>query len=360
MKKILAIIFIMILTISCVYAEEEIEKEYVKGRVISVEEEEIESNFITKIQYITVEILSGEKKGEIVEVENALSDSIVTDIEVEVGQKVLVMNETLNGVEASYIVSHARDHYLTALVIVFIISLLVVGKLKGLKTIFTLAITVGFVFFIELPLLVKGYHAVAVTVVVALLVTVITVTVISGFTKKSLAAVLGTAAGVVVAGGIAIFVSTVTKVTGMSMEEAVMLLSIKGETLNFQYLLFAGILLGALGAIMDVAMSIASSIEEVHLANNSLSFRELFNSGMRVGRDIMGTMANTLILAYTGSALPLLLLFFSIEDDFIRLINLDIITTEVIRSVAGSIGLVFTIPITALISVALIKNKRLS
>ena len=109
---------------------------------------------------------------------------------------------------------------------------------------------------------------------------------------------------------------------------------------------------------MDVAMSIASSIDELHNVNGNLSAKELFSSGMRVGRDIMGTMANTLILAYAGSSLALMLLFTAASDNLSRLVNLDVVATEIIRSLSGSIGLVATIPITALVSVFLIKDKR--
>ena len=108
---------------------------------------------------------------------------------------------------------------------------------------------------------------------------------------------------------------------------------------------------------MDVGMSIASSIEEIHNANKNLTKKELFNAGMNVGKDIMGTMTNTLILAYTGSSIPLLLLFMGYETSMIKIMNLDIIATEIVRSLSGSIGLVLTIPLTALIATALIKRE---
>lgn len=363
MKKIIAVLMILLSLIGSVYAEdtgeEEFERSFEKGQVLSFTEEEFSDSFITKIQYVEVEILKGKYKGQVVTIENALSNSYVMDVEVEVGQKVLLqIEEYKDGTTVFYIVSQVRDNYIAYLLAIFIIALIIVGRFQGVKTIFTLGVTIFFIFFVELPLLSRGYNAVLVTVVVAIFITIITVTVISGLTKKTLAAILGTCFGVVVAGGIAIFVSKQAHLTGMSMEEAVMLLSIQGDTFNFQHLLFSAILLGALGAIMDVAMSIASSIDEVHKVNNQLSFRQLFNSGMRVGRDIMGTMANTLILAYTGSALPLLLLFIAANDNLMRLSNLDVIATEVIRSLSGSIGLVLTIPITALIAVSLIKDKR--
>ena len=143
--------------------------------------------------------------------------------------------------------------------------------------------------------------------------------------------------------------------------EAMMLAYIPQEVnFDFRSLLFSGIILGSLGAVMDVGMSISSAIEEIYNANSNITRKDLFTSGMNVGKDIMGTMTNTLILAYTGSSIPILLLFMAYETSMIKILNLDIIATEVIRSLAGSIGLVLTIPLTAFIASVLIKkdNKR--
>ena len=361
MKKIILIVLFLLISSLGVFAEDELEIERIfdKGLVIEVVEEGSEHDFIYKIQYVTLEIISGPYKGRIVEVENVLSDSYVMDISVEKGQKVLLAIETYpDGHVEYYITSEVRDTYIFGLIFVFALVLILVGRKQGFKTIITLMVTVFFIFMVELPLLLRGYHAVGVTVVVALFITIITVTIISGLSKKAYAAMIGTIIGVVIAGGISIFVSHQVKLTGLSSEEAVMLMNVKGITFNFQHLLFSAILLGALGAVMDVAMSIASSIDALHKVNPSLSKRDLFKSGMGVGRDIMGTMSNTLILAYTGSMLPLLLLFTAHNDDLVRLINLDLIATEVIRSVAGSIGLVLTIPITAVIMVAFVKDVK--
>lgn len=365
-KTIFLIVMIITLGLFVIFttnskADEDQDRSFEKGRVLAIEDEISDLGFISKIQHCTVEILSGTFKGDIVEIENVLSDSYVMDIDVKVDQKVLLTIEQYpDGHVEYYIASEVRDSYILALVIIFALVLILVGKRQGLKTILTLMVTVFFVYLVELPLLLKGYHAVWVTVLVAFFITVNTVTIISGLTKKGFAAIIGTLFGVVMAGGISIFVSHQVKLTGMSSEEAVMLMNIDGVTFNFQHLLFAAILLGALGAVMDVAMSIASSIDAVHSVNPNLSRKDLFKSGMGVGRDVMGTMSNTLILAYTGSMLPLLLLFMAHNDDFGRLINLDVMATEVIRSIAGSIGLVLTIPFTAFIMVMFIKDKRFS
>ena len=125
-------------------------------------------------------------------------------------------------------------------------------------------------------------------------------------------------------------------------------------SVDLRGLLFSGILIGALGAIMDVSISIASSIEEIHNANPTLHFSDLFFRGMNVGKDIMGTMSNTLILAYTGGSLPLIFMYMSYKTSIIKIFNLELIATEIIRALVGSIGLILAIPFTALYSSFLI------
>lgn len=120
--------------------------------------------------------------------------------------------------------------------------------------------------------------------------------------------------------------------------------------INYQGLLFGSILIGALGAVMDIGMSIASTIDEVRKVHPEANFQNLFNAGMNVGRDVMGTMSNTLILAYTGAALPLLLLLVANNMSLSKILNMEMIAVEAVRALAGSIGLVLCIPITALVS----------
>ncbi len=350
-RRTFFIIMILFLMPAISFAEG---KTYEKGQVIEFEEQEDE--FGSKYQKIKLRLLTGKEEGKEIEIMNYLSDNELINIPIEEGKKVLLLYDK----EASeyYIASEVRDHYVLYLLILFLLVILFVGRMQGIKTIITLGITFLFIAFMELPLLSKGYHPIYVTIFVGILITIITICIISGWTKKSLSAILGTMVGVLFAGALSIIVSVQSNLTGMSMEEAMILASIYENGLNFQHLLFSGIILGSLGAVMDVSMSISSSIEEIHKASPNRSKKSLYRSGLRVGRDIMGTMANTLILAYVGSSLPMLLLFTSIDDHMIRVINLDVIATEFIRSIAGSIGLVLAIPATAFISVYMIKMKK--
>lgn len=193
-----------------------------------------------------------------------------------------------------------------------------------------------------------GHNPILVTVLTVSVVSAISFIIIGGPNRKTWAAILGTTGGVLTAGSVALLVGHAAHLTGFSQEEAMMLMYIPLDiTLDIKGLLFAGIISGALGAVMDVTMSIASAMDEIKKTNPHIKRSRLVRAGMNVGRDIMGTMANTLILAYTGATIPLLLLFMAYETPLVKVINLDLIATEVVRAMAGSIGLIIAIPLTA-------------
>jgi uncharacterized membrane protein len=321
-----------------------------RGTVLEAGEVEPGEGQFFRVQYVTVRIDSGNRKGEVVEVENSLSDHQYYDIIVEKGQKVVLMLEEYeDGSFKTYISDYYRANYLGYLLVLFALLVIAIGRIKGVKALVSLAITVAAVLFVMLPLMLKGWNPILVSVITAVVVTIVTMVLVAGFNHKTMSAILGTSFGVIIAGVIAFYVGNKASLSGLSAEEATMLMYIpQGIEFNFRQLLFAGIIMGSLGAAMDIGISIASSIEEIHKANPRLSRRRLFRSGMNVGKDVMGTMVNTLILAYTGTSIPMLLLFMAYETELSKVFNLDVIATEVVRSLSGSIGLILTIPITAL------------
>jgi uncharacterized membrane protein len=224
-------------------------------------------------------------------------------------------------------------------------------------------VSVCLIAFVMLPLSLNGFNPLLVAVCICLVSTMATVFFVAGVSQKAQAAVLGTVGGVIAAGIAAYLVIQAAPLTGLSSEEAQIL---RGSLLVasprfYSGLLAAGMLIGALGVIMDVAVSIASAVSEVAAAGKAnasanLSVKQLYDSGMNVGRDIMGTMTNTLILAYAGSALPLLLLISQIPST--KLINLDLVATEVASAISGSLGLVLTIPLTAFFASRLMAHSE--
>ena len=186
----------------------------------------------------------------------------------------------------------------------------------------------------------------------------ITLVLVSGFNKKTLTAILGTVSGVIIAGLIAYIFGSLTNLSGLNMSEAESLAYIAEDTgLKIKGIMFTGILVATLGAVMDIAMSIASSIFEIHKVNDKISFNELFKSAMNIGKDTIGTMTNTLILAFAGGSLSILILVFSANMPFNKLINLDLLGIEIIQGLSGNIGIVLAVPITAFIGCYLCKNE---
>ncbi|MBM7615789.1 YibE/F family protein [Alkaliphilus hydrothermalis] len=340
--------------------EEPLNSYTARGKVLEVTEGSPQQDVAFLETYmVTLEILTGELKGEIFEIEHTLSGSFVYDIEVEPGDKVLLMVEEFpDGLEI-YITDFIRDTYVYGVIFAFFALLIIIGKKSGFKTLITLALTGFFIMKVLLPGILKGYDPVLLTIVVSSLITLITIFIIGGINIKGFSAIAGVLGGILAAGLITFIIGTRVKLTGLSAEEATMLMYIpQNIEFDFRQLLFSGIMLGALGAVMDVAMSVSSAMAEIKRVNPTIRGRELIKSGMNVGRDIMGSMANTLILAYAGSTIPLLLLFMAYETSIVKIINLDIIATEIIRAIAGSIGLILTIPITAFTSGFLLERFK--
>ena len=235
------------------------------------------------------------------------------------------------------------------LVILFFGGLVIIGGKKGLKSVVTLIITVLAVVKVLIPLILAGYDPMMVSICICIVNIVVALLLISGFNKKTLCAAIGTSAGVIIAGIAAFVVGNMIQLNGLSSDEAIHIM-LYSKNIDFKGILFAGRIIGAMGAVMDVGMSIASSMSEIEQANPGMETMELINAGMNVGRDIMGTMADTLILAYVGSSLNIMLMFSTYEISFMEIISLDNIAAEIVRSLAGSIGLIFTVPITAAVA----------
>ncbi|TCL67414.1 putative membrane protein [Hydrogenispora ethanolica] len=308
---------------------------------------------------LKVRITSGTFKGREVVVFHYDTDNPVFNIKVAPGDAVTIALTLKDGrIREAYIVDLLREHQLYILGLLFVLLLLAIGWRKGAQALCSLLLTLLLIWGGLLPGILRGYSPVPLTIVIALAATAITLTVVGGFTMKSLAAILGSLGGVGISGLTALIAGKSAHLTGFGSEEAAMLLHLpQNIQLDVQGLLFAGIIIGALGAAMDVSMSVATAVDEVWRIHPGLGTGQLIRSGMNVGRDIMGTMANTLILAYTGSSMPLILIFMAYRESLLKIINLDIVATEVVRALSGSIGMMMVIPLTAIISGALLGRK---
>lgn len=309
-------------------------------------------------QDIKVEIIKGKYAGRQFDIKNSISR--IYNIKVKQGMKVVVGIYTDNGAITDVAVySHKRDYVIYTLIAIFFVIVIAVGRLKGFKSLIALIFTGITVIFFMMPLIFRGVNPILAAIITAVMTTTAMMLLIGDSKKKIYSAVFGAILGVVTAGLISYISGKLAHLSGLTMEDAENILYIaENSSLQVEGLMFASILIASLGAIMDMSMSITSAIFEIHAANPKLTRKELFEGGMNVGRDVIGTMANTLILAFAGSSLTLLILVIAAKMPYAQLANLDVINTELIQALSGSIGIVLTVPITASITAIIIKNNK--
>ncbi|APF27712.1 yibE/F-like family protein [Clostridium sporogenes] len=350
-SDIKVIVLTIIVIVGMLMPSSYIRKEAIHGKIIEVENNEGEKRQLSRSK-VKVKILNGKYKDKVIDMDNLVSDKTYHETYAKKGNEVLINIEEDNkdNIKKAYIYEVVRYKYLKGIIILFLVLLSLLGGMQGIRSVLALLITTYSVLKILIPLIMSGFNPILVSIIICIGVSILNLLIISGKNKKSLAAIIGTLGGVMVAGIIALISSNILQVIGLTDEEAQMLIYITGNPkFNFRGLLFSGILMGALGAVMDISMSIASSMKEVKINNPEISKKQLVKAGFNVGRDIMGTMANTLILAYAGGAMYTLLLISSYKLPFERMLNQDVMAAEIIQALCGSIGLIFTIPITTLV-----------
>ena len=319
-----------------------------KAEVLSVTETENEITAFapgSKQYEVQLHIDSGPAEGTEATITHRTLNNPAFDIHPQEGDNLIVRDEN----DSYAIVDYDRLPAMLALFLGFAILLILFGGMTGAKALLVLLFAVlliakGLIAFI----LFAPSHILLWTILIGTIITLATQLIVNGCNVKSAGAIIGTIGGILVAGLLAILAIHFTYLTGIDEEQAGMLKSLYLQNVDFRELLFSGIVLGALGAVMDVAVSIASAQYEMKLLAPKTKFQTLVTSGLNVGRDVMGTMANTLVLAYIGGALPLILLISAQPDlPLLHVMNLNMIATEVVRSLIGSIGLLCAIPITA-------------
>ena len=309
-------------------------------------------------QELEIRILSGDHKDEIMTVTNYMS--ALFNVDVDQGDRIIV--RIMTDEEGSYYASvfnYDRGIVLGVFLLIFFALLAVLGGKKGVGALAGLLLTLGCIWFILIPCLIRGVPAVPVTIGVSAVAAAAGLIFLNGYSKKTLCAVCGCVGGVLAAGIAAAAVGTLSPMNGFNMQEAENLILYGADKgLKISGLLVCGVLISALGAVMDVALGIASSVWEMREQNPDATAGSLFRSGMQIGRDAMGTMANTLILAFAGSSLNMLILVQTYDIPFLQLINTDSIALEVVQSVAGSFGILLTVPLVAFISARLMVHGR--
>lgn len=346
--------------------------QYERATVISVDDSQYQGQQDVEdvpvgSQTVTVEIKSGAYKGRRYQLKNNLSYLYGTLL--EEGDGVTVTFSLNEGeIEGVVLQDYDRTTHLLIVVIAFLVITVLVGGKVGAKSLLGLALTILCVFSILIPLLLGGSPTIPTILATCAFVTVVVFVILDGVNKKTICAILGTMSGVVFAALFGQIACSLTRVNGFQMYvanpeiEALLQLKVGQDpfhSLQIGDLLVGGILIAALGAVNDVAMSISSSMNELMTVNPDLSRRELFKSGMNIGRDMVGTMTNTLILALAGGSLTLMIYLSSLEPSFTQLMSTAFLSVEMVQMLASSVGVILAVPLSVLIGMLLFGKRQL-
>ena len=334
------------------------------GKIVEVRGvKEVETGGVKDlVQDITVEITEGEYVGEEFETTYMLSLDMhgqVFAYELEVGDKVIVqLIEDADGNVTPIVQDVARFNYIILIFILFLFCIGIIGGTKGIKAIISLVFTIVCIYFILIKGIYKGNNAIIYSFLTAFIVVSISFIILNGFNRKTLTALVGSFGGIVISGILALIFNNMSKLSGAG--EDIMQLTANLSTINYNFrdILFSGIIISTIGICMHVSISIVSALDEIKMKTPEITWKELFKDGMKVGKEIIGTTSNTLLLAYIGSLLTLILLFMSTTDsNLIRIINKENVAEQLISALSASIGVVLTIPITAISYAILNKDK---
>ena len=350
-------------------------REFESARVVEILHDDSEPDLNTEgirvgTQELKAELLTGRYKGQQYTLINGLSRAFSKHA--TAGTRLLVYVFTdyseLDVQGEPYIslavMNYDRSWVMYVTLLVFFLLTIAVGGKVGARSILGLVFTIACILLILVPLLLRGFAPVPLTIALAVFVTVVCFVLLDGINKKTASATAGTILGVLFAALFAFVVGKLSHIDGLQFSgdetDALLQAQYQGIQIRMRGLFVSGILIASLGAVMDVGMSIASAISELHTVNPTTPPRQLFRSGMNIGRDAIGTMTNTLVLAFTGSALVQFLLVAINRWDYAAVINNDYIVGELITGIAGSSGIILAVPITAAVSALLVKSKFFS
>ena len=328
-----------------------------KAKVVKILQDNLEENG-TRVgeQKVRVRMLTGVRKGE--ELDITSSSGYLFGAACKPGMKVIVMQSVAGDSTVASVYTQDREGVIYIFALIYLLVLCLIGGKQGIKGCLGLVFTFFCVIFVYLPLVYLKYSPFWTAVFVCFITTLVTMYLIGGPTRKTCAATLGTLVGVILAGVSAWCFSKASGISGYNVSDIETLMTLwNTNRIQVGGLLFSGLLISCLGAVMDVAMSISSAIDEIYRQTLSLSRKELFKAGLRVGRDMMGTDSNTLILAFAGSSVSTLLLDYSYNLPYQQIINSNNIGIAIMQGLAGSFGIVLSVPFTVLICTILFHKK---
>lgn len=335
---------------------------YVKGKVIETDNsalapDQIDASRYNGIQKVRVEILEGRLKGRIVDIENYLLS--YSNVYVKPGMKVIVSVDQPEGTEPFCLIyNYYRSFGIYVLVALLAFLMILIGGVKGVRAFLGLGFSIFTIMLLMLPMIYIGCSPVTASVMTVVITTTATLLLLNGISKKTMAAIISTAAGVMMAGVIFAIMSAVLHVSGYNMDETEYMVMVAQNTqLKVGEVLFAGVIISALGAVMDVGMSISSAIFEIKEANPVMKSKDLVRSGLNIGKDMIGTMSNTLILAFAGGSIGAMIVLTSYGIRYHQFMSSDFLAVEVSQGLSGTMAVILTVPLASVISAYLYNPK---
>lgn len=328
--------------------------ETVKARVSEIiEEGEIDlGGTVQRYQVARVELLEGDYQGIEMEMDYGRRQILSNNLYLQKDDTILVtIGSRPDGMLTVYFADFVRINSILWLTAIFAVMILVISRWKGLRSLVSMALSLMIIIGYIIPNILAGSDPLWVSISGSIVLLAVTLYLTYGWNLKTHAAVLSMALVLLLTGALAGLFVVVTRLTGSGDENALFLLQMLNTQLNLRGLLLGGMIIGALGVLDDLVTTQASAVFELHHANPSLGFGPLFQSAMRIGQDHVAATVNTLVLAYAGASLPMLLMFTLGRGNFATLINFQFVAEEIVRTLVGSLGLIAAVPLTTTIAI---------
>lgn len=343
-------------------------EQFYKANVIGLEDvktDEISlddgaTSISNKSVYFKAEFTNGPNKGEKVTMLQYIDYMYpVQPKTIEKGDNIIVsyVAEPQSTENTWMFIEYNRINHIIYICLIFFVLIIFIGRNKGFATIVSLIFTAAGVFLVYIPAILSGKNIYLSTIIISIFIILMSLTFINGVNVKTFCAALGNLGGVAVAGVLALITNSILGITGVINEDCLFLMYVNtNQPIDLKALVWGSIVIGSLGAVMDVAMSIASAMNELSETMEDKSIKRMIKSGMNIGKDAIGTMTNTLILAYIGGSLATVLLLVASNKDLLYLFNMEMIIVEVLQGIIGSTGILFAVPVTVVIA-AYLYNK---
>ena len=310
-------------------------------------------------QIARVKILEGEYAGIPMEIDYGKRQIRSDEYLMKIGDKVMVsISKTPDNVVNAYFVDYVRTTPILWLTGIFAVAIILISSWKGIRALLSMAFSLYIIIGYIIPHILIGEDPLRVSIIGSIILLAVSLYLTYGWTLKTHAAVISMILVLILTGALSGIFVVFAKLNGTGDENVMFLMQLMETPINLRGLLLGGMIIGALGVLDDLVTTQASAVFELHHANPSLGFRGLYNSAMRIGQDHVAATVNTLVLAYAGASLPMLLMFSLGRGDYGYLVNFSFIAEEIVRTLVGSLGLIAAVPLTTVIAIFLAQRAE--